>query len=98
MDQIILHGLSIPELKKLLIEVVEEKLGQLLKIEKPKAKAGYLGRVEVAEMLKISLPTLNEWSKLGTLQSYRIGNRILYKAQEVEGSISAVKNLKYKRA
>lgn len=98
MEQIILQGLSIPELKKLLSEVVEEKLCQLPKYEKPKSKAVYLGRVEVAEMLKISLPTLNEWSKLGTLQSYRIGNRILYKAQEVEESLSAVKNLKYKRA
>ena len=97
MEQIILHGLSIPDLKKLLSEVVEEKLLQLPKTEKPKSKAVYFSRVEVAEMFKISLPTLNEWSKLGTLQSYRIGNRILYKAHEVEGSISAVKNLKYKR-
>lgn len=97
MEQIILQGLSIPELKKLLSEVVEEKLCQLPKIDNPKSKAVYLGRVEVAEMLKISLPTLNEWSKAGTLQSYRIGNRILYKSQEVEGSLTAVKNLKYKR-
>jgi excisionase family DNA binding protein len=97
MEQIILQGLSIPGLIKLLSEVVEEKLLQLTKTEEPKSKTVYLSRVEVAEMLKISLPTLNEWSKLGTLQSYRIGNRILYKADEVEGSISAVKNLKYKR-
>lgn len=97
MEQIFFQGMNIPEFKKLISEVVEEKLGQLPKNDNPKSKSVYLGRVEVAEMLKISLPTLNEWSKAGTLQSYRIGNRVLYKSQEVEESLSAVKNLKYKR-
>ena len=38
-----------------------------------------LNHAEVASMLKISLPTLNEWSKRGIIQSYRIGSRVLYK-------------------
>ena len=98
MEQIILQGMGIPEFKKLISEVVEERLNQLPKIEKQKSKTVYFSRVEVAEMLKISLPTLNEWSKQGVLQSYRIGTRVLYKSQEVEESLSTVKNLKYKRA
>lgn len=97
MEQIFFQGMNIPEFKKLIGEVVEAKLGQLPTIEKPKPKVLYYGRVEVAEILKISLPTLNEWSKIGILQSYRIGTRVLYKAHEVEESLSAVKNLKYKR-
>jgi len=97
MEQIILQGMGVPEFIKLIGEVVEKKLCQLPKTEKPKSKTVYFSRVEVAEMLKISLPTLNEWSKLGILQSYRIGNRILYKSQEVEESLSTVKNLKYRR-
>jgi hypothetical protein len=31
------------------------------------------------------------------LQSYRIGNRVFYKPDEVEESLMQVKNLKYKR-
>jgi hypothetical protein len=57
----------------------------------------YLNRFEVVELLKISLPTLNNWSKAGIVQSHRIGNRILYKLDEIEQAIQQVKNLKYKR-
>jgi excisionase family DNA binding protein len=98
MSQIILQGMGIPEFKKLISEVVEERLNQLPKQENQKNNKAFYSRIEVAELLKISLPTLNEWSKLGILQSYRIGTRILYKVQEVEESLSTVKNLKYKRA
>lgn len=90
--------MGIPEFKKLISEVVEERLNQLPKQENQKNNKAFYSRIEVAELLKISLPTLNEWSKLGILQSYRIGTRILYKVQEVEESLSTVKNLKYKRA
>ncbi|MCE1198368.1 MAG: helix-turn-helix domain-containing protein [Marinilabiliales bacterium] len=97
MEQIFFQGMNIPEFKKLIGEVVESKLLQLPIAEKSIPKTLYYGRVEVAKILKISLPTLNEWSKLGILQSYRIGNRVLYKAQEIEESLEAVKNLKFKR-
>jgi len=53
--------------------------------------------MQVAKLLRISLPTLNEWSKQGIVQSYRIGSRILYKKEEIETSIKEVRNLKYKR-
>lgn len=51
-------------------------------------KAVYLSRQEVAEMLKISLPTLWRWTKENKLQSYYIGSRVLYKNAEVHNSIS----------
>jgi len=97
MNSIILQGINTEDLKNLLREVIEEKL----KLE-PKPKVSekglvYLNRFEVAKILKISLPTLNNWSKAGTLQSYRIGNRILYKSDEIEQAVQTVRNLKYKR-
>jgi excisionase family DNA binding protein len=97
MHSIILQGINTEDLKKLFREVLEERLKQDPKPKESGNKQIYLNRFEVAELLKISLPTLNNWSKAGTIQSYRIGNRILYKAEEVEQSIQKVKNLKYKR-
>lgn len=54
-----------------------------------------LTRKETAEKLKISLPTLNDWSKRGLLKSYIIGGRVLYKANEIEQSLHQVKTVKY---
>ena len=67
MEQILLQGMGIPEFKRLISEVVQERLNQLPKTENQKYKTAYYSRVEVAEMPKISLPTLNEWSKRGIL-------------------------------
>jgi hypothetical protein len=96
MNSIILQGINTDDLKKIFREVLEETK----KESKPKEsgkKPVYLNRFEVVELLKISLPTLNNWSKSGIVQSYRIGNRVLYKLEEIEDAIQSVKNLKYKR-
>jgi hypothetical protein len=97
MNSIILQGINTDDLRKLFKEVLEEKFSQLSKPEIKGKKSNYLNRFEVAEMLKISLPTLNNWSKSGIVQSYRIGNRVLYKLEEIENSLKTVKNLKFKR-
>jgi len=97
MNSIILQGINIEDLKKIFREVLEEKLNQEPKPKESEKSLDYLNRFEVAKLLKISLPTLNNWSKAGILQSYRIGNRILYKKDEIEQSVKIVKNIKYKR-
>jgi len=43
----------------------------------------YLTRKETKDKLKISLPTLNEYTKRGILKSYRVGARVLYKQCEI---------------
>ena len=43
----------------------------------------YLTRQEVASILKISLPTLNELTKSGLLPSFRIASNIRYKASDI---------------
>jgi len=56
----------------------------------------YLTRKETAKKLHISLVTLNRLTNDGTLQSFKIGGRVLYKSLEVNKAIS--ENLKkYRR-
>ena len=98
MQQIILQGINTDDLKNILREVLEEKIKPDSNPKEPSKKLAYLNRFEVKEILKISLSTLNSWSKEGIVQSYRIGNRVLYKADEIEKAIQTVKNLKYRRA
>ena len=97
MENILLTSFKEADLKKLFREVLEEKIKKESKKKESCSRFAYMNRFEVAKLLKISLPTLNNWSKSGIVQSYRIGNRILYKAEEIDQAIKAVKNLKYKR-
>ena len=50
-----------------------------------------LTRQQTAERLKISLPTLNELTKNGKITGYRIGNRVRYKAIEVQQALTQIK-------
>lgn len=95
MNEILLNGISLNDLLQHIGQLVDEKLGKAKKQET--SKTNFLSRVQVSELLKISLPTLNEWSKLGWLQSYKIGNRVLYKQHEVETALHQVANYKHKR-
>jgi len=97
-QEILLIGVKLNELLVKIGEVVENKLS---KSHPPPNKEDsgnkYLSRAEVAKLLKISLPTLHIWTKLKLLQSYKIGNRVLYKQQEIDGALLNSVQLKYKR-
>ena len=97
MSDIILQGINTDDLKNLFREVLDEKSKKEPNPKESSKKRGYLTRFEVAELLTISLATLNNYSKSGTLQAYRIGNRVLYKADEIDQAIQSVKNLKYRK-
>ncbi len=96
MEPILLNGINLSDIKKVLREVLEEKSNDFAKPVKSEDQE-YLTRKEVAKLLKISLTTLNDWSKQGIIQAYRIGNRVLYKKKEIEDSVSKVQSFKYKR-
>jgi excisionase family DNA binding protein len=71
-------------------KVISDQVESLKKIVEPKEKALYLSRKDVSKLLGISYPTLNEWSKKGILKAYRIGNRVLYKSNEVDESLTQI--------
>lgn len=52
---------------------------------------GYKTRKETAEMLNISLPTLNQYTKKRILIGYRVGVRVLYKQSEIESALVKMK-------
>ena len=95
---IILHSTPISEFRKMIGEIIEEKLKQFKlspQVAVPQ-KAEYLSRREVCVLLKISLATLYYYTKDGILNGYRIGGRVLYKSAEVEQSVQAIQTTKYK--
>jgi excisionase family DNA binding protein len=95
MEQIILSGLSLNDLLSSIGKLIDSKLNQAIQ---PENKThSYMSRQDVCKLLKITLPTLNDWSKDGKLQSYKIGSRVLYKKDEVENSLHQVASSKFKK-
>ena len=94
--QILLNGIKVNELLEKIGQLIDSKLTHL---QEPTTKnqSKFISRTEVATLLKISLPTLNEWTKLGWLIAYKMGNRVLYKSEEVELALCKVSAFKYRR-
>ena len=63
-------------------------------LKTPENPVELLSRFEAAKLLGISLPTLNNYSQDGRLQSYKIGSRIRYKREEVLNALHKTKKFK----
>ncbi|PKB42701.1 excisionase family DNA binding protein [Cellulophaga sp. RHA19] len=87
-----LSTLELSDIKKVVEEVIENKLKNLNPPEKEGLKL--LSRKDTAKLLCISLPTLHDWTKTGVVKAHRIGNRILYKLEEVNDALNSIKTSK----
>lgn len=87
MKSIQLIELTPEQLQTAIIDGVKTQLNELKKSFQPKEPTEYLTRSEVAELLKIDLSTVHNWTRKGRLTSYGIGSRIYYKRKEVENAI-----------
>ena len=93
MNKVTISEVSLEELIFKIKELITVKVDN----EQLFPKEDFLSREETAKLVKISLPTLNQWTKEGILLSYRIGKRILYRKSEVEEAVQLVSYHKYKK-
>ncbi len=84
---IILQGIKLESFLASIDMIVEKRLNEKMELIAPKKDHKYLCRKEVCQILKVSLPTLSDWTAKGLINSYRIGSRILYKSDEVEAAL-----------
>jgi hypothetical protein len=91
MSTIQLIGLSKEDLKDLFGDVLKSEIRTLKKGMEPIEGNNYLTRKEVAQMFKIDLSSVHNWSKKGILKPYQIGSRVYYKLSEIENSIVQLK-------
>ncbi len=87
-----IENLTVSQLKDLIRETIIEATPNISQNENE-----YLTRKETAKKLRVSLVTLNDWSRRGLIQSYKIGGQVRYKLAEIEMSLQEDKNLKYRR-
>lgn len=71
---------------------LESQIDELKKhLPKRQEETVYLTRQEAAELLKVSLVTLTDWTNKGHLKSYRIGQKVYYKASEIDTAMVEIK-------
>ncbi|MBO6605313.1 helix-turn-helix domain-containing protein [Psychroserpens sp.] len=76
-------------IKNVLLETVALEIKKQLRPEK--VHISLLSREATAEMLCISLPTLNQWTKSGIINAHRIGGRVLYKSEDISNALNQVR-------
>lgn len=96
MQNIILSPVTFDQLKTAIQEAVKLEFSNLKDIA-PAEQLEYITRNETAQILGVSLVTLNSWTKTGTLQGYRIGSRVRYKKNEVLTSVQKMQTLTFGR-
>lgn len=83
------------ELKSLISEAIKSELTNQQSQPAPEKETVFLTRKEATKLLKISLPTLHEWTKSGKIPSTRIGKSIRYNKQELLDAIASKGIKKY---
>lgn len=91
MDSIIV--LTPAQLKQLVRETISEVLDRT---SQP-TQQEYFTREEASELLKVSLVTIDKYSKQGLIRSQRIGGRILFHAEDILSALQTIDDFKYKR-
>jgi excisionase family DNA binding protein len=79
------------QLQDEILRGVKVQLNELIKHFQPVKPSEFLTRNEVADLLKVDISTLYNWTKKGILIQYGIGGRVYYKRQEVEEAIIKLK-------
>ena len=87
MQQIQFISTTPEQLQKVITENVKSQLEELKKSFQPKAPEEYLTRKETAELLKINLSSLWNWTRKKRLKAYGIEGKVYYKRSEVESAL-----------
>lgn len=82
-------SIELPEFRRILEEAISNQLKCFAPVVEPKQNQ-LLTRKQTADFLCISLPTLHDWTKTGIIKAHRIGNRVLYKIDEINNSLNQI--------
>ena len=91
---ILIRNITVEELQ----EMIHSTMSQELPSGSPKkGETRFITSNEAAELLKITLPTLNRYTQLGIIKGFRIGTRVLYKLEDIEEDVKRMPTRRYTR-
>lgn len=83
-NQIILNGITIQQLAEALVPLLQ------ITTVKTQQLPEFISRKEASKILNIGLVTLLKHTKAGKLTSFGIGNRVMYKREDVLASLKVL--------
>lgn len=101
MNKINLLAAIMPFIEPLINEITEkvaEKVAARVIDTTVNKEPKFYNRVETAELLRITLPTLARITKEGLIIAKRIGGRVLYDANAIDDAVRERRCFKYKHA
>lgn len=93
-NQILLSPIPLAALTEALRGIVRDEMSQQQVTTEKDGGEELLTRAETIKILKISLPTLHQWTKDGLIKSYQSNSRIRYKKNEVLALFKEVSTIK----
>lgn len=91
MQQIQFIQITPEQLQNEILEGVKNQLNELKKNFEPKKPTEFLTRQETADLLKVDISSVHNYTKRKILQSYGLQGRVYYKRSEIEGAIVKLK-------
>ena len=88
------YGVDPAEYKESIMNDVRAEFKSFAQHFQPVKPTEYLTRIEVADILKVSLVTISDWNKKKILNPYRLGNLIRYKRSEIEQALICINSKK----
>ncbi len=91
MSQIQFIQVTPEQLQNAIIEGVKTQLEDFKKHFEPKTPTEFLSRQETAELSKVDISSIHNWTKRKILQSYGISGRVYYKRSDIEEAMIKLK-------
>lgn len=78
----------IAELQSIRNSIDQLRIALTVKKSPVMPKDKYISREKAADLFKVTTTTIDNWSKKGLIQKYKIGNRVLLKTSELNKLIN----------
>lgn len=92
-NAVLINGISPKDLENMISRIIDEKLDNVSRNPEPevKGKDGYFTAKETAKILRVSVDTLNKWTKIGVITPRRIGTSIRYTQGDIDNALKGGK-------
>lgn len=92
-NSMLIQGVTMSDLENMISCLLDKKLTNIFestsKVDEV-PKTGLNKRKEAAEKLRVSLVTLDAWTKAGLITAHRIGGRVYYTDKDINDALKKV--------
>jgi len=91
MSQLFITQVSPGELQTMINEAMASQL-KSIQLSSTTSHEEYLTTVEVSKLFKISISTVHNWRKAGTLSACQIGGKVFFKRSDIDKAVVQLKS------